>query len=168
MLYVLQAAVCAGQETAKLNVPLAMTIVMLRSGPGFPVFELRLRNIDDHDLVVNIGEVANTKQYLDAVHFSLIDESGTAYQLLHERSLAGVAGSIEPLIVSLPMGASFTFQVDLAHYCTYSEGCPLRLRPGRYTIKAEYDSVDQHGYEMLHFWKGRLKTPAIPFVVRRK
>jgi hypothetical protein len=162
--YVLLAAPCASQETVK-PAPLEMTMVMLQSGPGLPVFELRLRNTGDHDLVVNIGMLAGTKQYPEAFHFSLLDASGTAYQLLRKGSLAGVAGRIDPLIVALPMEASFSFPVDLALYCSFAEGCPLRLPPSRYTIKADYDSSDQQDFEMFHIWKGRLQAPAIPFVV---
>ena len=120
-------------------------MVMLRSGPGFPVFELRLR--------------------IPVIMTSLLDASGTEYQLLRKGSLAGVAGRADPLIVALPMEASFSFPVDLAIYCSFAEGCPLRLPPSRYTIKADYDSSDQQDFEMFHIWKGRLQTPAIPFVV---
>ena len=130
-----------------------------------PRLELRLRNTGYHDLVVNIGMLAGTKQYPEAFHFSLLDASGTEYQLLRKGSLAGVAGRADQLIVALPMEASFSFPVDLAIYCSFAEGCPLRLPPSRYTIKADYDSGDQQDFEMFHIWKGRLQTPAIPFVV---
>jgi hypothetical protein len=140
-------------------------MVMLQTGPGLPVFELRLRNTGDHDLVVNIGMLAGTKQYPEAFHFFLLDASGTAYQLLRKGSLAGIAGRIAPLIVALPVEASFSFPVDLALYCSFAEGCPLRLTPSRYTIKADYYSSDQQDLEMFHIWKDRLQAPAIPFVV---
>jgi hypothetical protein len=142
-----------------------MTIAILRSGHGLPVFELKLRNTGDHDLVVNIGMLLGTKQYPEAFHFSLVDASGTSYQLLRKGSAAGVAGRSDPLIVALPMEASFSFPVDLSVYCSFAEGCPLRLRPGRYTISADYDSSAQLDSEMFHLWKGRLQAPAVPFVI---
>jgi hypothetical protein len=93
------------------------------------------------------------------------DASGFTYQLMHKGSLAGVAGSVGPLIVSLPMEASFSFPVDLARHCSFSPGCPLHLPLGRYTIKADYDSADDKNSEIFQIWKGQLQTPAIPFVL---
>jgi hypothetical protein len=137
-------------------------MVMLQTGPGLPVFELRLRNTGDHDLVVNIGMLAGTKQYPEAFHFFLLDASGTAYQLLRKGSLAGIAGRIAPLIVALPVEASFSFPVDLALYCSFAEGCPLRLTPSRYTIKADYYSSDQQTWRCSTSGKTACKLQPFP------
>ena len=163
--YILSAVPCAGIGPAETAAPLEMTMVMLRSGPGLPVFELRLRNTGDHDLVLSVGLLAGTRQYPEAVHFSVTDRSGFTYRLVRKGSLAGLAGRADPLIVSLPMEASFSFPVDLARYCTFSKGCPLHLPLGRYTIKADYDSTDEQNSEMFLIWRGQLHTAAIPFVV---
>jgi hypothetical protein len=163
--YVSLAAPCASTEPVKPAASLEMTMVMLRDGPGLPVFELRLRNTGDHDLVVNLGILAGTTQDIEAVHFSVSDASGFTYQLVRKGSLAGVAGRADPLIVSLPMEATFSFPVDLARYCSFSNGCPLHLPLGRYTIKADYDSTNDRNSEIFLIWKGQLHTPAIPFVL---
>ena len=105
--------------------PLQMTMVMLETRPSLPAFQLRLTNTGDRDLVLSLGMLLGTKQYLDAIHFSVSDASGKTIQLVPVRMPAGVAGRADPLIVSLPVAASFSFPVNLAAYCRPVQGgCP--------------------------------------------
>jgi hypothetical protein len=138
---------------------------MLRSGPGFPVFEVRLRNTGDRDLVLNVGMLLGTKQYPDAIHFTFLNDAGLPHELIRKDTPGAIAGALGPLIVSLPMEASFSFPVDLARYCTFEEGCPLRLRAGGYTLRAIYDSSGERDFNIFHLWRGRIQSQPVPFAI---
>ncbi len=153
-------------KPAQIASPLQITMVMLHDRPSLPVFELRLTNAGNRDLVLNLGMLLGTKQYLNAIHFSVSDASGKTLQLAHMHMPAGVAGRIDPLIVSLPMGASFSFPVDMKLYlCSTQGSCPLRLSPGRYFLTADLDTTNAQGLEPFEVWRGHAHSLPTSFVV---
>lgn len=153
-------------EPAHIASPLHITMVMLHGRPSLPVFELRLTNTGNRDLVLNLGMLLRTKQYLDAVHFSMSDASGKTVQLAHMRRPAGVAGRVDPLIVSLPIGCSFSFPVNLELYlCSTQGSCPLRPSPGRYFITADLDATNAQGLEPFEVWRGHVHSLPTAFVI---
>lgn len=167
--YALLGGLFSSAESVPNASPLQMTIALTDSRPSLPIFEVRLTNVGDHDLVLNLGMLLGTRQYLDAIHFSVVGASGRTVQITHSRMPAGVAGRTDPLIVSLPLGASFSFPVDLGLYCAPTHGgCPLRLLPGRYLLAAERDAGNAQGLQPFEVWRGHTRASPTSFNVARK
>jgi hypothetical protein len=112
---------------------------LLLTSTGTPaVFRVEIRNPCDQDLVLNLGMEYGAKQYPDAVSYTLTTPDG---RVLHLESMEPgfIAGRVDPLILPLPAGATFSFLVDLNEYAAPKEKIwQLTFPRGSYSLQAEY------------------------------
>jgi hypothetical protein len=108
------------------------------------------------------------------VHLILTDPLGQRLSL-ELQGPAIIAGRVDPLILPLPQGAEFAFPLDLRHYIAPKGGVwTLKLKPGKYLLKAEYKGVavsraeanlDMQGMALLPVWTGQMSSQEISFEI---
>ncbi len=148
-----------------------------RSGP--PKFRVEFRNAGENDLILNLGvALANgRKQYPNAVFLILTDAQGRSRRLdLREPGL--IAGRVDPLIVPLPVGSTFSLPVDLDKYWPWaSREFDYKLRPGNYSLAAQYigravdsreTNLDVKGMALMPYWEGTATSNQLAFAVPRQ
>ena len=139
-----------------------------------PLFRVELENNGDRPLILNLGAMYGGQQYLNAIHLLLAEADG---KILHLQLLEGglIPGRIDPLIVPLPAGATFTFRVDLTKYISLKEKVwKLELGPGQYKLSAEYvgatvsqsqADLDMKGIALMPYWTGTVDSNVLPFTL---
>lgn len=143
---------------------------------GHPLFRVELRNTGDQPLILNLGtmEANGRKQHASAIHLLLKEPDGTVLRV--EPIVAGVAqGRVDPLVVPLPAGATFTLRVDLADYGAPNRNLwTLNLTAGSYSIQAEYEgkkvsmkeaNADLQGLTLMPYWIGTIQSSVLDFVI---
>jgi len=122
---------------------LQMTISRYETEDGLlktPKFKVELRNAGKNDLILNLGiMLANgRKQYPNAIVLILTDQDGKSRRL-ELRDPAVIAGRMDPLIVPLPVGSSYSLPVDLDRYwAAASREFEYKLNPGNYSLVTEF------------------------------
>src|SRR5215469_4609908 len=116
-----------------------------------PKFRVELRNVGEKDLLLNLGtkSLDGRHQYLTAVSLILEDEQGELQWLELKRSVPVGDPGTETLALPLPVGAVFSFPVDLDDYrlATSKESAAQNLKSGTYLIAAHL-----HGFiRFVHF-----------------
>lgn len=105
-----------------------------------PRFKVELRNVGEKDLLLNLGAMSRTggQQYVTAVSLILVDPQGKPQWLELKRSLLGSDAGKEPLFLPLPVGATFSFPVELNNYwaAATSKEFDYKGKPGTYRIAA--------------------------------
>ena len=165
-----------GRVDAQQTQDKALEITLVRVQPDSlkPLFRVELHNAGEQPLILNLGMMlANgKKQYANAVTLSLTDGHGrtTPLELLGP---AFVAGRIDPLVVPLPKGATFTLPVNLADYISPKNNVwQVTLTPGAYTISVAYAGVgvpqqqanlDMQGISLMPYWTGAVRSNAVAF-----
>ena len=148
----------------------------LREETSHLLFSVELHSIGSEPLVLNVGMMlANGKQqYADRIHLLL---AGPDNKLLHlEMTGPGVvAGRIDPMVLTLPAGATFSLPVALSQYSAAAEKVwKLDLKPGRYSLQAEYTGVgvpqqaanlDMQGIAVMPFWTGTVRSNVLSISV---
>jgi hypothetical protein len=141
-----------------------------------PKFIVELRNAGENDLILNLGMmVANgEKQHPDAVVLTLTSIPGKSRQL-HLRGPWFIASRVDPLIVPLPVGSTFSIPVDLNDYWPIAPTEPdYKLEPGNYRLEAQFTGrgVSQHeanldvkGIALMPYWKGTVTSNQLSFQV---
>ena len=77
-------------------------------------------------------------------------------------------GRMDPMVVPLPAGATFTVAIDLEDYVAPKEKIwNLDLTPGRYTLSAEYANLDMQGISLMPYWTGTVNSKTLPFTLTR-
>ena len=126
-----------------------------------PAFRVELHNAGDDDLILNLGMMlANgRRQYPDAITLLLTYPSGKEHRLV----LLGpalVAGRMDPLVVPLPVDASFSIPVDLRKFAPFGQDQP-KLEPGTYVLQAQFQgkaaidsNLDMKGIALMPYWNG--------------
>jgi len=113
-----------------------------------PRFKVELRNVGEKDLLLNLGIMSRTgeQQYPTAVSLILVD-SQRLFQLIElQRSLPVSAAEKEPLHLPLPVGATFSFLVDLDNYrAVNSKEFDYKLKPGTYWLAAHLSGFIRTG-----------------------
>jgi len=122
---------------------ISISVDLDKSGPSkMPRFIVELRNAGENDLILNLGMMlANgKKQYPDAVVLTLTDvRSGKARRLVNIREPMAIDGRVDPLIVPLPVGSTFSIPVDLSNYWPTAPTEPdYKLEPGNYRLEAQF------------------------------
>jgi len=169
-----------GRVDAQQTQDKALQITLIRVQPDLPkpIFRVELHNTGEQPLILNLGMMlANGKQqYADAVTLVLTDNHGktTPLKLLGP---AYVAGRIDPLVVPLPKGATFTLPVNLTDYISPKNNLwQVTLAPGDYTISAAYAGVgvpqqganlDMQGISLMPYWTGAVRSNAVTFMVSK-
>jgi hypothetical protein len=165
------AAIAGAQDaqSAQLDLTLIPTSIPTQ-------FRAELHNPGTTDLVLNLGIVlANgAKQYVDRVRFTLTMPGGKVFHL-DPAGPAFIAGRLDPLIVPLPAGATFSFPIDLKK-CTASKekNWQLTFPQGRYELRAQYTgervpfadaNLDVKGIALMTFWTGNVQSSPLAFTV---
>jgi len=141
-----------------------------------PRFRVALRNVADHDLILNLGFVlANGRwQYPNAVALTIVDALGKArhFDLIGP---GAVAGRIDPLIVPLPAGSAFSLSVDLDKYWAAElKEFEYKLGRGSYTVEARFRgksvssqeaNLDAKGIALMPYWTGTVTSNRLQFVI---
>lgn len=159
--------------TASSNGP----TLSLASTPEPHQFRVELHNSGSHDLILDLGTtLANgAKQYPNAVEYALTTPDGRILHLVPVDDLAMIGGRVDPLIVPLPSGATFSFLINLERYLAPKEkDWKLHLSPGRYMLQAEYTgravpvteaNLDVKGIALMPYWVGRVVSAPIVFTL---
>jgi hypothetical protein len=142
-------------------------------------FRAELRNAGVQALTLNLGTMLDNgrEQYVDRIHLLLTSDKGEQLHL----QMAGPAmimGRVDPLVVPLPPGATFTLPIDLRNYIALQEKAwNLSLDPGHYTLTAEYEGVgvsqasanlDMKGIALMPYWIGDVTSPKLAFTLTQK
>ena len=169
------------QASSQSSQELEMTVRLdatVDSQSKMPKFRVELRNVGDHDLILNLGFiVANgRKQYPDAIVLTIVDPQGKARQF-DLIGPAGVAGRVDPLILPLPGGSTFSFPVDLEKYWpAASKEFEYKLQHGTYslesqfsgkTVSAQETNLDAKGIALMPYWTGTLTSNRLQFEVNK-
>lgn len=99
-----------------------------------PKFRVELRNAEESDLTLNLGIMLDNgrKQYPTAIFLNLTDTQGKSRRL-DLIGPAGVAGRLDPFVLSLRVGATFSMPVDLDRYfAAASKEYEYKPTPGTY------------------------------------
>jgi hypothetical protein len=112
--------------------------------PDVPAFKVELRNVGKRDLLLDLGTVSsNGQQYPTAVSLILGDQQGDSQRLQLKTFSVPNAPGTKPLLLPLPVGATFSFPVDLRNYWVLGnkEFSP-KLKPGTYSLEAQFAGLD--------------------------
>jgi hypothetical protein len=141
-----------------------------------PKFRVELRNAGQNDLVVNLGMMlANGKrQYPNAVALTLTDAQGKSRRL-DLREPAMIAGRVDPFVVPIPVGATFSIPVNLDGYWpAASKEFDYKLKPGTYSLEAQFTgrsvsqqeaNLDVKGIALMPYWTETVTSNQLRFEV---
>jgi hypothetical protein len=141
-----------------------------------PKFRVELRNAGQNDLVVNLGMMhANgNRQYPNAVVLALTDTQGKSRRL-DLREPAFIAGRMDPFVLPIPVGATFSIPVDLDKYwAAESKEFNYKLKPGLYSLEAQFTgrgvsqqeaNLDVKGIALMPYWTGTVASNQLRFEV---
>ena len=138
-----------------------------------PKFRIELRNAEESDLTLNLGIMLDNgrKQYPTAIFLNLTDTQGKSRRL-DPIGPAGVAGRVDPFVLSLPVGATFSMPVDLDKYfAVVSKEYDYKPTPGTYSLEAQYTGKGvPRDIDLLlgHYWKGTVKSNQLRFDVPKQ
>ncbi len=111
------------------------------TAPGLPKFQVQLRNVGERNLLLNIGSIAfaGREQYATAISLILIAPGAKPQFLLFLRPAEDPEAKPRPLLLPLPVGASFSIPVDLANYHAIGSNTRFpELKAGSYLIAARF------------------------------
>ena len=169
------------QASSQLSRDLEMTVRLdatAQSQSKVPKFRMELQNVGDHDLVLNLGfMLANgSKQYPDAIVLTIIDPQGKARQF-DLIGPAGVAGRMDPLILPLPAGSTFSLPVDLEKYwAAASKEFEYKFQRGTYSLEGRFSgkavspqeaNLDVKGIALMPYWTGTVTSNRLQFEVNK-
>jgi hypothetical protein len=84
------------------------------------------------------------------------------------------AGRVDPMVVPLPVGATFSIAADLAKYAPFGAE-PLKLTPGEYSLQARFEgmkaidpNLDMPGVQLMPYWVGTVVSNRLRFEIARR
>jgi hypothetical protein len=143
-----------------------------------PKFRMELHNVGEHDLILNLGfTLSNGRmQYPNALVLTIIDPQGKARQF-DLIGPAAVAGRMDPLILPLPAGSTFSLPVDLEKYwASSSKEFEYKFQRGTYSLEARFTgkavssqeaNLDVKGIALMPYWMGTITSNQLPFEVSK-
>jgi hypothetical protein len=141
---------------------------------GVPGFRIDLHNAGPSDFVLNLGVMlANGKrQFANALVLTLTDALGKSRQL-NLREPYVVFGRLDPLVLPLPVGSTFSVPVELNNYwAAASQEFDYKLMPGTHTIRVQFTgngvspvNADVQGLSLMPYWTGTLISNQLRFEV---
>jgi hypothetical protein len=170
-------AVDRGPRAGQVNRELEMSVHLDATEVGqskVPKFRVELRNAGEHDLILNLGIMlaAGRKQYPRAIVLIVTDSQGKA-RWLDLIEPGAIAGRVDPLIVPLPVGSTFSIPVDLDKYwAAASKEFDYKLKPGTYFLEAQFDgrgvtqqeaNLDVKGIALMPYWTGSITSNRLRF-----
>jgi hypothetical protein len=141
-----------------------------------PKFRMELQNTGKRDLVLNLGITLSngSKQYPTALVLMIIDPQGKARQF-DLIGPAAIAGRLDPLILPLPVGSTFSLPVDLGKYwAVQSKEFEYKFQRGTYSIQARFTgkavsqqeaNLDVKGIALMPYWTGTVTSNQLRFDV---
>ena len=175
----LAGSLSAGPQSDRVNRELKMNVRLDSDEvgePKVPKFRVELQNAGEDDLILNLGlTLANgRKQYPKDIILILTDSQGKARRF-DLRGPAHVAGRMDPLIVPLPVGSTFSIAVDLDKYwAAASKEFEYKLKPGTYFLEAQLSgrgltqqeaNLDVKGLALMPYWTGSITSNRLRFEV---
>jgi hypothetical protein len=173
----LAGSLSAGPQLGQVNRGLEMNVGLDATDVGqsrVPKFRVVLRNAGEDELTLNLGiMLANGKrQYPNAIVLIVTDSQGKAWQFdLNEPEI--IAGRMDPLIVPLPVGSTFSMPVDLEKYRAAGSGeFDHKLTPGTYFLEARFSgrgltqqeaNLDVKGLALMPYWTGSITSNRLRF-----
>jgi hypothetical protein len=144
-----------------------------------PKFKIEIHNVGDSDLILNLGiTLANgKKQYPNAIVLAITDPQGETRRFTL-REPAFVAGRMDPLILPIPVDASFSIPVDLDKYWVAASGeFDYKFKPGTYSLEAQFTgkgvsqreaNLDVQGIALMPYWTGAVTSNQQQFKVENQ
>jgi hypothetical protein len=138
-------------------------------------FLVSLHNLADNDLNLKMGIALGNgqKQYID-IQLALKTPDGRILHL-QLKGPAYIAGRVDPSIVPLPVGATFSFPINLEDCISLKEKIwKMNLAPGHYSLEAQYTgtgmtqleaNLDMKGVALMSFWTGTVSSSPTAFTV---
>jgi hypothetical protein len=166
-----------GQPSRELEISLQLDATA-NNHSDLPKFRMELRNIGERDLVLNLGFTLSngSKQYPSALVLIIIDPQGKARQF-DLIGPAGVAGRMDPLILPLPVGSTFSLPVNLGKYWpAQSKEFEYKFQRGTYSLQARLTgeavspqeaNLDVKGIALMPYWTGTATSNQLPFEVSK-
>jgi hypothetical protein len=173
----LAGSISAGPQSGQVNRELKMNVRLDAAAVGeskVPKFRVELQNTGEDDLNLNLGiTLANgRKQYPKDIVLLLTDSQGKARRF-ELREPFYVAGRVDPLIVPLPVGSTFSILVDLEKYwAAASKEFEYKLKPGTYFLEAQFSgrgltqqeaNLDVKGLALMPYWTGSIGSNRLQF-----
>jgi hypothetical protein len=136
-----------------------------------PNFRVELRNAGENDLILNLGSMlANgKKQYPDAVVLTLTDSQGKSQRLVLQGPFY-VVGRVDPLVLPIPVGSTFSIPVHLDKYGPLE----YKFKPATYSLEAQLTgkgvsqpeaNLDVKGIALMPYWKGTVTSNQLSFEI---
>jgi hypothetical protein len=163
----------SSQQSRELEMTVRVDATAQSQSKG-PQFRVELQNVGEHDLVLNLGfMLANgSKQYPNAIVLTIIDPQGKARQF-DLIGPAGVAGRMDPLILPLPAGSTFSLPLDLDRYwAAASKEFEYKFQRGTYSLEAQFSgkavssqeaNLDAKGIALMPYWTGTVTSNQLQF-----
>src|SRR5690349_10570723 len=154
--------------------------------PGVPKLQAVFRNVTDHDINLNLGEVGGSSPRpckLDnrdiscTLNFQLdVTDRNGATRTYTFRGTSFVAGRVDPYIVYLRPQSTYTLELGVDQFWSPAtrEYQSLVLLADRYKLSLEFEgrepgivNLDQSYISKLIFWKGKLISNSLSVTIAR-
>ncbi len=141
-----------------------------------PQCEVTLENVGDSDLNVQLGySLANGKSHHPAALRLLALSKGKKTRTLIYAALPGVAGRMDPFVVPLPAGSSYTLRCAFGKYADSETGRRIDLTANDYRIVAELlgeavtkTNLDVQGLTLMPYWQGKVRSNEVELPFAKK
>jgi hypothetical protein len=135
-----------------------------------------LVNAGPQALVLNVGMMLGNGrgQFPNEIHFWLTTPKRKRLTLMPRRG-GIIGGRIDPMIIPLPSGATYSIKLDLADYWAPEDRTwRWALHPGSYTLTGRYigrgvpvgtTNLDMRGIALMSYWTGTIDSNILKFTV---
>jgi hypothetical protein len=139
-----------------------------------PQCEVVLENVGESDLNVNLGSsLANGKSHHPtALRLLALSKGNKTRTLIYS---IRVAGRLDPYLVPLPAGSSYTLRIAFDKFSDSETGEPIDLTRKDYRIAAEFvgEAVskinpDVQGLALMPYWQGKIRSNNVQLPFAKK
>jgi hypothetical protein len=153
---------------------------------GVPNLRVVFRNVVDHDVNINLGDVGGSgprpckldnRDIICTFNFKLnVSDRNGGTRTYTFRGATFVAGRIDPYIVYLRAHSTYTLELGCDQFWSPAthENEPLALSSGIYKISLDFEgrapgiiNLDQSYISKMTFWKGKISSDPISINVAR-
>jgi hypothetical protein len=155
--------------------------------PGVPSLRVVFRNVVDHDVNINLGEIGgysprpcklDNREMSCTFNFKLnVSDRNGATRTYTLRGMSFVAGRLDPYIIFLRAHSSYMLELGLDQFWSPAthEYQSLVLAPGSYKLSLEFDGhesefinrKDPH-FAKMTVWKGKIISNSLSLTVAQK
>ena len=148
------------------------------SKDGMPGFRITLVNTGHMDLVLNIGVLLSNghRQYPSAINLLLTDAKGKTWEFSAGEPTS-IAGRVDPFVLALPTGASFTLPLKLEDNFAFrmvtadaklAGPCTLKARFAGKGVPFDQANLDYKAVSLMPYWVGTVESNEVRFEVQEK